>query len=74
MSGLPMPRERFDRGGPAGAPIGPGGPWRLYNVAEDPAERHDLSAEYPEKLAELIEAWDQYVDENGVLVKSGEEQ
>jgi len=73
MSGVPMPRERFDRGTPAGTPIGSGGPWRLYNLAEDPAERHDLSAEYPDKVAELLEAWNQYVADYGVLVKSGDE-
>jgi len=28
---------------------------QLFNVAEDPAERHDLSTEMPEKLQELME-------------------
>lgn len=31
--------------------------WELYHVAEDRAEAHDLAAEHPEKLRELIDAW-----------------
>ncbi|WP_431807060.1 arylsulfatase [Microbacterium paraoxydans] len=31
--------------------------WELYHVAEDRAEAHDLAAEHPEKLQELIDAW-----------------
>jgi arylsulfatase A-like enzyme len=31
--------------------------WELYHVAVDPSECHDLSAEHPEKLKELIERW-----------------
>jgi arylsulfatase A-like enzyme len=72
MSGQPMALERFDRGSPAGAPIGPGGPWRLHNLKDDPAERVDLSGQYPEIVAELLEEWNNYVSENGVIVKSGE--
>ena len=71
MSGFPMPRERFDRGGPAGTPIGRGGAWRLYNLKDDPAERFDLAEQQPEIVNELLTLWDQYVAENGVLVKSG---
>ena len=72
MSGVPMPRERFDRGTPAGTPIGSGGPWRLYNIKDDPAERHDMSENHPEIVEELLAEWEDYVAENGVLVKSGE--
>ncbi len=72
MSGLPMPRERFDRGSPAGTPIGTGGPWRLYNIKDDPAERHDMSENHPEIAEELLAEWEDYVAENGVLAKSGE--
>lgn len=28
-------------------------PWRLYNVAEDPTELHDLSAKYPDRLQQM---------------------
>jgi arylsulfatase len=31
--------------------------WSLYNIAEDPAEVHDLAEEYPEKLTEMIARW-----------------
>ncbi len=31
--------------------------WELFNVAVDPAERHDLAAEHPEKLQEMIGRW-----------------
>jgi arylsulfatase len=33
--------------------------WELYNVAEDFSESTNLAAEYPEKLQELIEAFDE---------------
>ena len=33
--------------------------WSLYNVNEDPGEANDLSAKYPEKLAELRKKWDE---------------
>ena len=61
MSGFPMPRERFDRGRPAGAPIGGGGPWRLHNLKSDPAERFDISSLNPEIVGELLAEWDRYV-------------
>lgn len=32
-------------------------PWELYHVAEDVSECHDLAAEQPEKLRELVELW-----------------
>ena len=31
--------------------------WELYHVAEDPSECHDLAAEHPEKLRELVARW-----------------
>jgi arylsulfatase len=42
--------------------------WGLYNVAVDPGEVNDLSAEHPELVAELLEAWDDYVSDNGVVL------
>ena len=42
--------------------------WQLYNLAQDPAEMNDLSAEQPEKLAEMVAHWDEYVEENGVIL------
>ncbi|MEM7140868.1 MAG: arylsulfatase [Actinomycetota bacterium] len=32
--------------------------WELHNLAEDPSESRDLAAEHPEKLNELIDAWE----------------
>ncbi len=31
--------------------------WELYHVDVDPAEIHDLAAEHPERLADMIERW-----------------
>jgi arylsulfatase len=31
--------------------------WELYHVDEDPTETHDLAAEHPEKLQELVDHW-----------------
>ncbi len=44
------------------------GDWQLYDLSADPGEIRDLAAERPEKLAELLAAWDRYVDEAGVLL------
>ncbi len=49
------------------APYGPGR-WQLYNLAEDPAERHDLAAQHPERLAALVREWERYARETGVIV------
>lgn len=32
-------------------------PWELYNLSEDRAESHDLSAKHPDKLQELMGIW-----------------
>jgi arylsulfatase len=42
--------------------------WKLYDLSTDPFEHHDLSAQQPEKLAELLQEWDKYVEENNVYV------
>ncbi|MFT4046235.1 MAG: arylsulfatase [Solimonas sp.] len=41
--------------------------WQLYDLESDPGEIHDLAAEKPGKLAELLAHWDEYVTQNGVL-------
>ena len=41
--------------------------WRLFNLDNDPTELYDLSADEPEKLAELAALWDQWAEENDVL-------
>lgn len=33
--------------------------WELYNIIEDPTESNNLADEYPDKLQELIELWDE---------------
>ena len=42
--------------------------WQLFNLAEDPSEFYDVSEQYPEKFDEMIEAWNQYQKENGVII------
>ena len=42
--------------------------WLLFNIARDPGETSELSAAEPEKLQELIAAWDEYARETGVVV------
>jgi arylsulfatase len=44
--------------------------WELFNVAKDPAERHDLAAQQPERLAALVARWDDYVRTNNVILPS----
>jgi arylsulfatase len=44
------------------------GQWALYNVAEDPGETQDLAREQPETLDRLINAWDRYADNVGVVL------
>ncbi|SLK08846.1 arylsulfatase [Novosphingobium mathurense] len=43
------------------------GTWKLYNVAWDPAESHDLAAEYPVRFAALKAAYQAYATHNGVV-------
>ena len=33
-------------------------PWELFDMSADPSQVHDLAADEPERLAEMIEAWD----------------
>lgn len=40
--------------------------WRLFNLASDPTEQHDLSDLEPEKKAELIALWDQYAKDRSI--------
>jgi arylsulfatase len=46
------------------------GAWELYNVAADPAERRDLSAERPDKLKAMVALWDDYARANNVILPS----
>lgn len=49
-------------------PAGGVGDWELYNLKDDPAELHGLSAKHPDKRKALIKLWDEYVQRNGVIV------
>ena len=44
------------------------GDWQLYDLSVDPGEIHDLAAAHPDKLAELLELWNSYVQDNGVVL------
>lgn len=44
--------------------------WELFNLAEDPAERVDLAAKHPDKVAELTADWNVYVKANNVILPS----
>ena len=42
--------------------------WELHNLREDPGEMLDVSDQHPQKKRELLALWDQYVNENGVII------
>lgn len=42
------------------------GAWALYNLASDPAEQHDLSAQLPDRRRSMIEAWNKFAAETRV--------
>jgi len=44
------------------------GVWQLYNLKDDPAELNDLSADYPDKLREMIALWELYAETNNVIL------
>jgi arylsulfatase len=48
-------------------PHGPGR-WQLYNLATDLGETNDLAAANPDKLRELLQLWEAYVEQTGVLL------
>lgn len=41
--------------------------WQLFDLAKDPGETRDLAAEQPEKLREMIAAYQQYAARVGVI-------
>ncbi|MDP2284720.1 MAG: arylsulfatase [Pseudohongiella sp.] len=43
------------------------GIWRLHNVVVDPGETRDLSAEQPARVAQMLEDYDRFAAQNGVL-------
>ncbi|KAK2763692.1 hypothetical protein FQN54_009308 [Arachnomyces sp. PD_36] len=41
--------------------------WQLYDLSKDPGETEDLADSNPEKVKELLEVWEQYRAETGVV-------
>jgi arylsulfatase len=41
--------------------------WALYDLATDPTEQRDLAELRPDKLAEMVQAWRDWVAANGVI-------
>ena len=52
--------------------IEPFGPdhWQLFNLANDPGETIDLSAKMPDLRSDMIEIWNSYSQETGVILPS----
>lgn len=46
------------------------GSWELFDLASDPGERRDLAGQRPERVAALLELWDDYVSTNNVILPS----
>jgi arylsulfatase len=44
------------------------GRWELYNLAQDPGERHDVSKQFPEMAKKLIARWDAYSGDMGIIL------
>jgi arylsulfatase len=44
--------------------------WQLYDLSKDPAELNDLSKEQPTLRQEMIEIWNQYSQDVGVVLPS----
>ena len=42
--------------------------WQLFNLAEDPSELHNLATKKPKKMEEMLDAWQSYKEENGVII------
>lgn len=49
------------------------GTWRLFNVAQDPGETRDLVLAEPERAKALIQAWDVYARDVGVILPDKQE-
>ncbi|MEE8611776.1 MAG: arylsulfatase [Sphingomonas aquatilis] len=47
-----------------------GDAWRLFNIADDPGETHDLAMREPARLKALVAAWDAYGKDTGVIMPS----
>jgi len=45
--------------------------WQLYDLSKDPAELNDISKEQPMQRKEMIEIWNQYSKDVGVVLPPG---
>lgn len=52
-------------------PYGDGDRWELYNLKDDPREKHDLAAEMPEKVKEMEARWTAYAVYVGYIPSDG---
>jgi arylsulfatase len=50
-------------------PLGGPGIWQLYNLSTDPGEVDDLKVDRAYELTHLLQLWDRYVNESGVLLQ-----
>ena len=46
------------------------GDWQLFDIARDPGETRDLSATEPKRLGRLVQEWDHYAKDVGVILPS----
>jgi arylsulfatase len=46
------------------------GTWQLYDLRGDPGEQQDLSREFPDRVREMSNAWQEYATANGVITPS----
>ena len=44
------------------------GDWELFDLAADPGELHDLAAERPDKVREMVALWDDYARRNNLVL------
>jgi len=42
--------------------------WELYKIDEDPGETLNLASEEAAKFSQMVDLWDRYVAENGVII------
>ena len=49
------------------APPGGNGDWELFNLKSDPGETKDLAKDQPEKLNEMLEAWNSWMEDTNVV-------
>ncbi|HEV8081875.1 MAG TPA: arylsulfatase [Chitinophagaceae bacterium] len=44
------------------------GEFEMFDMEKDPTESHDLSKQYPDKYKQMLDHWNDYVKENGVIM------